>query len=325
MSIDDAAPLGQGQSWPHPSSWPDDNAPPRVWAQFYRDHFREIGVPTPGPRDVLAHANNIANSAAAEWALDNSAERSVDGEVPDDVAAAIWDAAREDAERNVGRPIGYIYTAWMKKVAVASDVTDAMLDEAWSPLEHSRGPRASADERGIAIVPRRHCLIDVDVGHGDGQADGDVDSPWGWGLPGPKASTPRGGLHTLVLSTGKETAACDLGPGVDVVTAGGGTAIPLPAGSATPGRRWLRKDPPVEAPAELRRRGRRKAPRVPPGLRRRMPGDAGRGDGRAHGLPHRGGDRGRPVAQCPHPRPPRRRLRRRGAGGLVPRPGDRKS
>lgn len=258
--------------WPDLSAWPDDDAPPIEWARFYRDRCGGIVVPTAGPMDVLGWARSLAQDAAAAYAEDHGAP-------PDEeTAVAIWDAAREEAEQIAGRPIGYIYKAWMAKVAVASDVTDQMLAEAWEPLEHSRGPRCEADRRGVAILPNRSArglpvvLVDVDPRHG-----GEVDGPWGMQLPGPKASTPGGGVHTLMLATGREVAGCDLGPGVDVVAAGG-TAIPLPSGSATPGRRWLRRDPPVVAPEQLRKRGRKRAPpRVADGEaapgRERQPGD----------------------------------------------------
>lgn len=250
--------------WPDASLWPAEDAPPVEWARFYRDRMGWVVVPTASPRDVLSHAWGIAVRETAEYALE--AHGSVEAEVSEAVRDLIWDRAREAAEAGLGRPIGYIFTRWMKTVGGAADVTDDMLRDAWEPDESSRGPRAEADRRGIAVLPGRSsmglsvCLVDVDVGHGDSPA-GDMDGPWGWGLPGPKASTPRGGLHTLLLSTGKETASADLGPGIDVVASG--TPIPVPAGSATPGRRWLRTDPPVVAPDALRRRGRKKAPPRP--------------------------------------------------------------
>ncbi len=258
MTTDDRGPAPQ---WPDASEWPNDDAPPIEVARFCRDRMGWIVFPCAGPADVRAYAQSLALKAAAEYALESTG--SVEGEVPDDVSIDIWDDAREQAEATLGRPIGYIYKAWSAKVDVAADVTDQMLREVWEPLESSHGPRARADERGVAILPNRSsqglpvCLVDVDPRSG-----GDVDGPWGMQLAGPKASTPSGGVHTLVLSTGKETASADLGPGVDVV-AGGGTTIPVPSGSATPGRRWLRHEQPVVAPEELRRRGRKRAPRAP--------------------------------------------------------------
>lgn len=256
MSSDVSPPTAA--QWPDLSSWPAEDAPPLEWARFYRDSMGWIVLPTAGPMDVLGYARGLAVEATA-------AHVSEHGSPPDDaIAEAIWDAAREEADGLLGRPIGYLYKAWMERVAVASDVTDDMLRAAWEPLEHSRGPRAEADLRGVAILPNRSarglpvCLVDVDPRSG-----GEVDGPWGMALPGPKASTPGGGVHTLMLSTGKEVAGCDLGPGVDVVAAGG-TAIPLPSGSlATPGRRWLRRDPPAVAPDALRKRGRKRAPPRP--------------------------------------------------------------
>ena len=273
-------------SWPDASLRPDDDAPPAEWARFYRDRCGWIVLPTAGPRDVMAYAISLHNEAVASYAADHG------GDVPDDLSAELWDDAREIAGATRGRPIGYLYKAWTAKAVTAEDITDEMIALAWEPLERSTGPRAEADQRGIAILPNKStrglpvCLVDVDVGHDDSPA-GDVDGPWGHGLPGPKASTPRGGLHTLMISTGKETASADLGPGIDVV-AGGGTTIPVPAGSATPGRRWLRWDPPVAAPDELRKRGKRKkSPPRPDALTgatrlgpAREPGDDVEDDGR---------------------------------------------
>lgn len=254
MSSDVSPPTAA--QWPDLSRWPAEDAPPLEWARFYRDHCGWIVLPCAGPMDVLSYARSLAVEATAAYVHDH-------GGAPDEEASeAIWDAAREEADSLLGRPIGYLYKAWMAKVAVASDVTDEMLAAAWEPT-NTWGPRAEADSRGVAVLPNRSakglpvCLVDVDPRSG-----GEVDGPWGMALEGPKASTPGGGVHTLMLATGKEVAGCDLGPGVDVVAAGG-TAIPLPSGSATPGRRWLRRDPPVVAPDALRKRGRKRAPPRP--------------------------------------------------------------
>lgn len=237
--------------WPDASLWPDDDASNRTWAQFYRDHLGGIVLPMPGPMDIISHTRALARRAAVDYVEDHGRE-------PDDeTAAALWDAAREIAEAGRKGPIGYIDRS---KFAVASDVTDELLDLWFVSVETSSGPRAGAHERGICILPGRSAkglplvLVDVDPRHG-----GDLDGPWGHALPGPKSATPGGGLHTLMLSTGREVAGCDLGAGVDVI-ASGGTPISMPAGSATPGRRWLRRDPPVVAPDALCKRGRKKTP-----------------------------------------------------------------
>lgn len=259
---DDQLQASSAAQWPDASLWPDDDAPPIEWARFYRDCMGWIVLPTASPRDVFAYAISLHNEAVADYALDHGGRLDRDL-VPDEVSLGLWEHAHEIADATLGRPIGYIYKKWMAKVVSSTEITDDMLRDAWEPVEGSRSPREEADTRGIAVIPNRSalglpvCLVDVDVGHDDSPA-GDVDGPWGWQLVGPKASTPRGGLHTLMLATGKETAAACLGPGIDVVASG--TPIPLPAGSATPGRRWLRKDAPVVAPDELRKRGRRKAP-----------------------------------------------------------------
>ena len=245
--------------WPDASLWPNDDAPPIEWARFYRDAMGWVVLPTAAPIDVISYARKLACTAAAEHATQY-------GEEPDEeTSAAFWDDAREIAESTLGRPIGYIYKAWTERVSVAADVTDAMLRQAWLSDEHSTGVTSEAHTRGICILPNRSarglpvCLVDADVGHDDSPA-ADLQGEWGWGLAGPKASTPRGGLHTLMLATGREvTSQGHLAPGVDVVAVGN-TPIPVPSGSATPGRRWLRRDPPVVAPDALCKRGRKKTP-----------------------------------------------------------------
>src|SRR5688572_14037347 len=119
--------------WPDLSLWPDDDAPPLEWARFYRDHCGWIVLPAAGPMDVLCHARSIAVREAADYAVETAGR--VDAEIPREVEDDIWDRAREEAGRGLGRPIGYVYNAWMKSVAVAADVTDDMLREAWEPLE----------------------------------------------------------------------------------------------------------------------------------------------------------------------------------------------
>src|SRR5690606_23173899 len=100
-------------------------------------------------------------------------------------------------------------------------------------------------------------------------------------------------LHTLMLSTGKETASADLGPGVDVIASG--TPVQVPAGSATPSRRWISLAAPVVAPEALRQRGRKRTPprpgepggrvpAAPPDHRDREPGDEDDDPGRAASL-----------------------------------------
>ena len=251
MTTDDRGPAPQ---WPDASEWPSDDDSNRVWAQFYRDHFGAVVLPMPSPLDVISHASSLARKAVAEYVDDHDAE-------PDDeTRQAFWDDAREIAEEAARGPIGYIDRS---RYQSTTDVTDAVLDLWFVPLENSRGPRSEADRRPICVLPGRSSkglplvLVDADVGHGD-KEEADLDGPWGRLLPGPKASTPRGGLHTLMLSVGGERSSQGaLAPGVDVVGLGG-TPIPLPSGSlATPGRRWLDKSAPAPAPDELRRHVRR--------------------------------------------------------------------
>lgn len=251
MTTDDRGPAPQ---WPDASEWPSDDDSSRAWAQFYRDHFGAVVLPMPSPLDVISHASSLARKAVAEYVDDH------DTEPDDETRQAFWDDAREIAEEAARGPIGYIDRSRYQSTA---DVTDAVLDLWFVPLENSRGPRSEADRRPICVLPGRSSrglplvLVDADVGHGD-KEEADLDGPWGRLLPGPKASTPRGGLHTLMLSVGGERSSQGaLAPGVDVVGLGG-TPIPLPSGNlATPGRRWLDKSPPVPAPEELRKHVRR--------------------------------------------------------------------
>lgn len=251
MTTDDRGPAPQ---WPDASEWPSDDDSNRVWAQFYRDHFGALVFPMAGPLDVISHASSLARKAVAEYVDDH------DEEPDDETRQAFWDDARETAEDAARGPLGYIDRS---KYQSTADITDAVLDLWFTPLETSRGPRSEAHLRPICFLPGRSSkglplvLVDADVGHGD-KEEADLDGPWGRLLPGPKAITPRGGLHTLMLSVGGERSSQGaLAPGVDVVGLGG-TPIPLPSGSlATPGRRWLDRSAPAPAPEELRKHVRR--------------------------------------------------------------------
>lgn len=258
----DASPVTS--AWPPPEEWPADDASAREMAAFYRDRLGLTVLPSPGPADVMAHAMKLWRDAVADWADEHP-----DEPVPDET----WDDAREIAAKYRKGPIPYIRR---EKFVTAADVTDAHLDLWFVADPNARGPRKHADERGIVVLAGRSSrgfpllLVDTDPRHG-----GDLGGEWA-NLPGPRASTPglaygdpvderRPGVHCLVLasSSGRERSSQGhLAPGVDVV-AGGGTPIPLPAGAATPHRRWLCRDAPREAPAALREQPRRRAPPRP--------------------------------------------------------------
>lgn len=232
-------------AWPDASLLPSEDASNREWAAFYRDRLGLIVLPMPADPDVISHAMSMARAAVAAHIDDH-------GEEPDETTRlALWDEARELAEAARKGPIGYIEQFARQKIDFAGDVTDDLLDLWFVPLPGARGPRREADRRGICVRAARSSkgfplvLVDVDPRHG-----GDLAGAWGAGLAGPQARTPGGGLHTLMLATGKERNSNGaLGPGVDVVAS---TPIALPAGRlATPGRSWVRWDAPVTAPPAL--------------------------------------------------------------------------
>lgn len=249
-TADDAPAAGP---WPGIPSPPSNDASNREWAAYYRDALGWIVLPMPSDADTISYAMSLTRAAVAEYITDHK------GEEPDEeIRLAYWDDSREIAEAARKGPIGYIEQQIRGKVEVASDVTDAMLDLWFVSPPNATGPRRKAHERPICIRPGRSAkgfpvvLIDVDPRHG-----GDIEREWG---QGPQASTPGGGRHTFVLSTGKERNSVGaLAPGVDVVAA---TPIAVPSGAvATPGRTWTRWEAPGPAPDGARRAspGKRKA------------------------------------------------------------------
>lgn len=250
-----ASPPHVAAAWPRPEEWPAADAHPFTWVRFYRDRLGWICRPTPGPLDVLSYARSLLKQACDDHRTRYGADP------PEDVQVAMWDDAREIADKARKGPIGYTLSAHL---GCAEDLTDERVDAWWGKPDDAAAAAATGKEaqrkaaRGICVLPGRSSrgfpvvLVDVDVGH-DGDAPGDLDGPWGLGLPGPASTTPRGGRHTLVLSTGAErnrTGRDRVAQGVDVVASG--TAIPVPAGSATPDRAWTRLSPPVVAPEALR-------------------------------------------------------------------------
>jgi hypothetical protein len=134
MSNDPQAP--SAAQWPDASLWPAEDATPLDWAKFYRTYCGWIVVPCAGPMDVLSYARSIHQEACEQYERDH-------GGWPDEEASVdLWDAAREEADAIAGRPIGYVFKAWMAKVAVASDVTDDMLREAWERSSTAADPGA---------------------------------------------------------------------------------------------------------------------------------------------------------------------------------------
>ncbi len=237
-------------AWPRELEWPADDAPPIDWARFYAQRLGWVVRPTAGGHDRWTYARKLEREA-----FDDLRER-YRRDPTEDERAAIWDDARDIAEKASKGPLGFI-----KCPANADECDEAYLVRCWGG-KHGH-------ERGICIMPGRSSrgfpvvLVDVDVGHDD-SPPGDLDGPWGAGLPGPKSRTPRGGMHTLVLSLGGERSSggrAGLAQGVDVIGCGN-TAINVPAGSATPLRRWTSKAPPVMAPEALRRPPTWRAPGV---------------------------------------------------------------
>lgn len=228
-------------AWPREDEWPADDAPPIDHARFHARRLGWVPRPTAGHHDRVTNARKLYREGLGDvrelYRRDPTEEEQ----------QTIWDDARDLANKAAKGPIGYVECP-----ANADEVTDAYLERCWGGKW--------GHERGICIMPGKSTrgfpvvLVDVDVGHDD-SPPGDLDGPWGAGLPGPKSRTPRGGMHTLVLSLGGERTSnggARIAQGVDVVGCGG-TPINVPAGSATPERRWTSKAPPVVAPEALRR------------------------------------------------------------------------
>lgn len=236
-------------AWPCAEDWPAPDAHPSVWVRFYRDRLGLICRPTPGPIDVLSYARKLHRDT-----LDDFEARNGGKPVPEDVQAELWDDARDIAEKGRKGPIGYTVPV---RLDSAADLTDERIDAWWgTPEGLAAGGKDEARKasRGICVAPGRSSkgfplvLVDVDPRHG-----GDLSGPWGECLPGPASVTPGGGRHTLVLGTGGERNSggrAGVAAGVDVIASGG--FVNLPAGSATPDRRWVCTDSPVTAPAALR-------------------------------------------------------------------------
>lgn len=228
-------------AWPKEHERPAADATPIEHARFYARRLGWIVRPTAGECDRWTYARKLEREA-----FEDLRER-YRREPTEDERVAIWDDARDIADKASKGPIGFI-----RCPANADECDEAYLGRCWGGRNgHERGicimPGVSS--RGFPVV-----LVDVDVGHDDAPP-GDLSGPWGAGLPGPKSRTPRGGMHTLVLSLGGERSSggrTGLAQGVDVIGCGG-TPINVPAGSATPGRVWTSWAPPVVAPEALRR------------------------------------------------------------------------
>lgn len=130
-------------------------------------------------------------------------------------AAAAWAAERVERGRK------HTFIPWRK---MRSPPTLGQLRAWWS----------SRPERGIALLcgpGKKIAVIDVDT------AKGGDPSPWIEGCSA-VAETPSGGVHLVYREEAIRSTTSVLAPGVD--TRGVGGLIAAPAGSASPGRRWLR-------------------------------------------------------------------------------------
>lgn len=239
-------------AWPPASALPGPKAPPAEWARFYRDRCGWIVLPTPGGADIDAVASKAFNDALLDYRADHG------GEADEETRAALWALCRNDPDlRRLEK--GAWWKVKAKDYPRPESVTDALIRQWW-------GDKRGRD-RGIAVVPGEgrfpFVLIDVDQHGDDPDAWGDLDGPWGRGvdpasgmecLRGPRSITPGGGIHTLVRYTGAEVSSAGrtaLAVGVEV-KARGGAPVKVPAGSATPGRRWERWEEPQPGPDALR-------------------------------------------------------------------------
>lgn len=232
--------------------WPSDDAPALDWARHYRRMGLEVR-PTPSLVDRFEHAAYLAAQARGDYA--NQYKRPPD----DDLACLMYDDARTLAD-DVRGPVPKIAAMFRGRRA-----TDDDLVRWFAPLASKAGKGTQHHlSRGVCCILDDACpfvQVDVDVGHGG--RDGDLAGPFAT-LPGPKVSTPRGGVHVFLLRRASPGEAQTLGPvlpssgkhalapGVEVRTSG--FAL-LPSGGHHPDRRWTCHDAPVVAPAVLRGRG----------------------------------------------------------------------
>lgn len=245
--------------WPAPDEWPPVDAPPAVWATFYRDRLDQVPLPTPGPGDLDKIASRAYDDAFTAYREDHG------GEPDEETAALLWELCRNDPEL-LARAKGVCGFVKASEYVRPAQVTDALIKRWWGTRD--------GRERGIALQVACEAsrwplvLVEVDRHGDDASRWGDVDGPWGRGglLVGPRSVTPGGGLHTLVLAAGGERSSggrTALAVGVEV-KARGAPPVRVPSGSSAPGRRWERHDEPRPGPDDLRRA------RLPPG---REPGD----------------------------------------------------
>lgn len=226
--------------------WPADDAPSLDWARFYRAIGLEVR-PTPSPVDRLEHARYLSDEAERDYRDQHKQDP------PEDLAVAFYDDARAYAE-DVRGPVPKVAAQFRGRRATDEDLVR------WFTPAHGTGEKRTRHhiQRGVCCLLDDACpWAQVDV---DPRSGGDVVGPYAT-LPGPKVTTPRGGVHVFVLRRGAPGEApvrasagkSALAPGVEVRTAG--SAL-LPSGAATPDRRWTCRDAPVPAPASLRARPR---------------------------------------------------------------------
>lgn len=199
------ADAGEGQEAPQetpdrPEGMPEDHHPPLLWALWYR----EQGLwPLP-----IRDAEDVA-----DWIEYLTGKGVESGLSEEDARAAAVEKARRGSK--------HTFVKWRK---FRTGPTSEQCRRWW----------ANRPERGIALLcgpGRGIAVIDVDTAKG-----GDAD-PWAEGCA-TVAVTPSGGVHLVYREAEIRSTTSEIALAVD--TRGIGGLIAAPAGSASPGRRWLR-------------------------------------------------------------------------------------
>ncbi len=221
-------------AWPAPSEWPAADAHPLDVARFWRDRMHAMVLPTPSAEDTRDYAAHLHREFVRDHRQANAnAEPSpeVDRLLKLDAADLAADARKAPIPR------------FAKSLAgkTAATLSDAELSRIW-------GDKQRGAHRGVCIILGDLAQVDVDPRHG-----GDITGEWA-SIPGPRVSTPGGGVHVFTIGAGVKpsTGKHALAPGVEVRTSG--YAV-VPSGSSSPNRQWMSVEAPRPAPSALCRGG----------------------------------------------------------------------
>jgi len=221
-------------AWPAPSEWPAADAHPLDVARFWRDRMHAMVLPTPSAEDTRDYAAHLHREAIRDWKWGRPNE-----EPPPKIAERLESDSREQAWDAAKGPIPLFAKSFAGKTAAT--LNDKDLARAW-------GDKQRGAHRGVCIILGDLAQVDVDPRHG-----GDITGEWA-SIPGPRVSTPGGGVHVFTLGAGvrPSTGKHALAPGVEVRTSG--YAV-VPSGSSSPNRQWTSVAAPQPAPSALCRGG----------------------------------------------------------------------